>query len=102
MGRIADQFRMPSSVRSDGERDLSRAVGDLQRVHAQQINLQAEGRIAASAVATDAKPTYTATPGDFAPNKYPVTLGSPGSQYIIVGWIYTTDGVWEATTKLVD
>lgn len=62
------------------------------REHAQQVNLLTEGRIAAVHSAQPAAPTtgeYTA--GDFVRNSAPAELGSPGSKYVVFGWMCTDD-----------
>lgn len=58
------------------------------REHAAQVNLIAEGRMAGSYNAQSAAPTtgeYMV--GDFVRNSAPSELGSPGSKYVVLGWM---------------
>lgn len=62
------------------------------RDHAQQVNLLAEGRISAAYNAQSAAPTtgqYAV--GDFVRNSAPAELGSPGSKYVVLGWLCVDD-----------
>ncbi len=62
------------------------------REHAKQVNLMAEGRIAAAYNAQSTVPTageYAV--GDFVRNSTPAELGSPGSAYVVFGWLCTDD-----------
>lgn len=62
------------------------------REHAQQVNLMAEGRIAAAYNAQAAAPTAGVyAVGDFVRNSAPAELGSPGSAYVIEGWMCVGD-----------
>lgn len=68
------------------------------REHATQVNLMAEGRMAAFYAARTAVPTTdTWAQGDFVLNATPSELGSAGSKYIIHGWqcvVSGTPGTW--------
>jgi hypothetical protein len=68
---------------------------NLQRVlreHANQVNAMSEGRIAAAYNAqTSAPTTGDYAVGDFVRNSAPSELGSPGSAYIIFGWMCVDD-----------
>lgn len=63
------------------------------REHAQQVNALSEGRIGATYNAQAAAPTAGIfAQGDFVKNSEPEELGSPGSAYVILGWINVTGG----------
>lgn len=63
------------------------------REHALQVNLMAEGRIAANYNAIPSVPTTgTYAPGDFVRNSAPAELGTSGSKYVIFGWLCVTGG----------
>lgn len=63
------------------------------REHAQQVNLMAEGRIAGSYNAVPSAPSAgTYAQGDFVRNSAPSELGSPGSKYVIFGWLCVVGG----------
>jgi hypothetical protein len=68
------------------------------REHANQVNLMAEGRIAAFYQATTAAPTTGShARGDFVRNSEPSELGVAGSKYVIHGWqcvVAGTPGTW--------
>lgn len=68
------------------------------REHATQVNLLAEGRIAAAHTAQVAAPTTgTYAAGDAVRNSAPSELGSVGSKYVIEGWMCVvggTPGTW--------
>lgn len=68
---------------------------DLQRVlreHAQQVNGISEGRMNAAYNAQTAAPTTGEfAVGDFVRNSAPAELGSPGSLYVIEGWMCLDD-----------
>lgn len=68
------------------------------REHATQVNLMAEGRLAAFYQARTAVPTTeTWAQGDFVLNSAPSELGGAGSKYIIHGWRCVasgTPGTW--------
>lgn len=68
------------------------------REHATQVNLMAEGRLAAFYQARTAAPTSEAwAQGDFVLNSTPTELGTAGSKYIIHGWrcvVSGTPGTW--------
>lgn len=62
------------------------------REHAKQVNLLAEGRLSAAYNAQSTVPTageYAV--GDFVRNSAPSELGSPGSAYVVFGWLCTDD-----------
>jgi hypothetical protein len=68
--------------------DLTRELKE----HAQQVNAMSEGRIAAAYNAqTSAPTTGDYAVGDFVRNSAPSELGSPGSAYIIFGWMCVDD-----------
>ncbi len=62
------------------------------REHATQVNMLSEGRISA---VTNAQPSAPTTGvyaiGDFVRNSAPAELGSPGSKYVIEGWMCVDD-----------
>jgi hypothetical protein len=63
------------------------------RDHAMQVNLLADGRLAAVTNAATAAPTTgTHARGDFLRNSAPAELGSASSKYVIFGWICVTGG----------
>jgi len=68
------------------------------REHALQVNLLAEGRLAATNNASTAAPTTGANAqGDFVRNSAPVEAGSASSKYVIYGWVCVasgTPGTW--------
>lgn len=69
--------------------DLQREL----REHALQINGLSEGKLVAAYNAQTAAPTTgTYAVGDFVRNSAPSELGSPGSAYVIFGWICVTAG----------
>lgn len=69
--------------------DLQRELKD----HAQQVNALSEGRIGGTYNAqTSAPTTGSYAQGDFVKNSAPTELGSPGSAYVILGWINVTGG----------
>lgn len=69
--------------------DLQRELKD----HAQQVNALSEGRIGATYNAQTAAPTTGLfAQGDFVKNSAPTELGSPGSAYVILGWVNVTGG----------
>lgn len=62
------------------------------REHARQVNLLSEGRLSAVNNAQPAAPTageYAV--GDFVRNSAPAELGSPGSKYVVEGWMCVDD-----------
>lgn len=62
------------------------------REHARQVNLLSEGRISAVNNAQSSVPTageYAI--GDFVRNSAPTELGSPGSKYVVEGWMCVGD-----------
>jgi hypothetical protein len=63
------------------------------REYALQVNALSEGRLVASYNALPSVPTAgTYARGDFVRNSEPSELGSPGSRYVIFGWICTVSG----------
>lgn len=63
------------------------------REHATQVNNLAEGKITAVYNAATSFPTTgTQQVGDFVRNSAPSELGSPGSRYVIYGWLCVTAG----------
>ena len=68
------------------------------REHALQVNLLAEGRLAATNNASTAAPTTgDHAQGDFVRNSAPVEAGSASSKYVIYGWVCVasgTPGTW--------
>lgn len=63
------------------------------REHALQVNLMAEGRIAANYNAVPSVPTTgTFAQGDFVRNSAPAELGTAGSKYVIFGWLCVIGG----------
>lgn len=62
------------------------------REHARQVNLLADGRLSAINNAQPAMPTAGEyAPGDFVRNSAPAELGSPGSKYVVFGWMCIDD-----------
>lgn len=62
------------------------------REHALQVNLLAEGRVSAVYNAQTSVPTtgdYAV--GDFVRNSAPTEQGSPGSAYVVYGWMCVDD-----------
>lgn len=102
MGKVPTQARVPTSLRSDAEKAIAKAVTDIAREFGVQINLGAEGRISSYVSATDTKPTHAGAPGDFAPNNQITRLGTIPAQYVILGWRCTGGTTWEQITELVD
>lgn len=69
--------------------DLQRELKD----HAQQVNALSEGRIGGTYNAqTSAPTTGSYAQGDFVKNSAPVEAGSPGSAYVVLGWINVAGG----------
>jgi hypothetical protein len=69
--------------------DLQRHLRDV----SSQVNALTEGRIAAVYNADTAAPLAGKfDQGDFVRNKTPTELGSPGSRYVIFGWINVVSG----------
>lgn len=70
------------------------------REHALQVNLMAEGRMAANYQALTSVPTSgTNAQGDFVRNSAPVEAGTAGSKFVTFGWVCTasgTPGTWVA------
>ena len=63
------------------------------REHALQVNLLAEGRLAATNNASTAAPTTGSyAQGDFVRNIAPSELGSASSKYVIFGWLCVYSG----------
>lgn len=66
------------------------------REHANQVNQVSEGRISGAYNAVPVAPTAGQyAQGDFVRNSAPTELGSPGSAYVVTGWIYTGAGFLE-------
>lgn len=62
--------------------------------HARQINGLTEGQLAAIHSAMDAPPSAgTWARGDFVRNSQPSELGSPGSKYVVFGWLCVAGGM---------
>ena len=62
------------------------------REHANQVNMLSEGRIGAVNNALPTAPTtgqYAV--GDIVRNSAPTELGSPGSRYVLFGWMCTAE-----------
>lgn len=66
--------------------------------HATLLNALTDGRLAGTHNAAAAAPTTGAHAwGDFVRNSEPVEAGSPGSAYVVLGWVCTaggTPGTW--------
>lgn len=59
----------------------------------EQVNGVTEGRVSATTNADSGAPTGgTYFQGDWIRNKAPVELGSPGSQYVVLGWVCVASG----------
>src|SRR5512139_3552107 len=59
----------------------------------QQVNQLSDGRVVAVDNAATAAPTTgDCAVGDFVSNKTPTESGSPGSAYVVLGWICTAAG----------
>lgn len=62
------------------------------REHALQVNLMAEGRLAAAYNAVSTVPTAGEfAVGDFVRNSAPSELGTAGSKFVIEGWMCVDD-----------
>lgn len=62
------------------------------REHAQQVNMLSEGRQQSAYNAQSSAPTTGLyAPGDFVRNSAMSELGSPGSKYVIEGWVCMAD-----------
>jgi hypothetical protein len=85
-------------------RGMAKQLTLLWRNLAQQINGLSEGSVVAFYNARTAAPTEgTHGQGDFVPNKEPVEMGSPGSKYIVRGWVCIaagTPGTWVEARSL--
>lgn len=94
MSRLPLDPRLPSP--RDGNSELGLLVRQLATLLRQcfgQVNALAEGRVEAATNAYTAPPTTgVAAQGDFVRNAQPVELGSPGSRYVITGWVCTASG----------
>ncbi len=72
-----------------GDPTLQRELSE----HAAIINLLVDGRIGGTNNATDAAPTGgDYTNGDFVRNNDVAELGTPGSMYVILGWVNVLAG----------
>lgn len=61
--------------------------------HAQQVNALSEGRMVASYNAVPSVPTTGAyAVGDFVRNSAPAESGSPGSKFVLLGWLCVVGG----------
>ena len=71
------------------DQDLQRHLRDV----SSQVNGLTEGRISAVYNADSSVPLAGKyEQGDFVRNKTPTELGSPGSRYVIFGWINVASG----------
>lgn len=69
------------------------AMTELFRQIETQLNGLAENRISSKYNARTSVPTTGAYKrGDFVPNSTPEELGSPGSMYVITGWLSVDSG----------
>lgn len=81
-------MRLNTTPRITADPNLVREL----REHAKQVNLMAEGRISAAYNAQPAVPTVGEyAVGDFVRNSAPAELGSPGSKYVVFGWMCIDD-----------
>lgn len=63
------------------------------RDFAKQVNQLTEGQVqAATNAATTAPTTGTYEQGDVIRNRTPSEAGSPGSKYVVTGWVCVTAG----------
>ena len=86
--KIQDNPSLPSELPA-----LVRQLDTLYRQIAQQVNSLSEGQMVAAYNALTAAPTTGAwNRGDFIRNSAPIELGSPGSRYVVHGWICVTAG----------
>lgn len=91
-------MRLQDNPYLPGDSALVRQLDTLWRQTAQQVNQLSEGQLVATYNAATAAPTTgTWARGDFIANAEPSELGSPGSQYVLRGWVCTvagTPGTW--------
>lgn len=77
---------------------LIRQLDTLYRQIAQQVNSLSEGQLIAAYNAMTSAPTAgTWNQGDFIRNSAPAESGSPGSKFVIFGWVCVasgTPGTW--------
>lgn len=67
--------------------------------HALWLEHLAQGSPAAHPIHTVA-PSFAGTPGQFVRNHAPEELGSAGSKYVVLGWVYSTADTWLACRVL--
>jgi hypothetical protein len=95
MGKLVISSRLPYTYQHAQFITLMREMES-------QVNLLAEGQIAASYSAYTAAPTGTAqaySQGDFLRNSQPTELGAAGSKYVVLGFVCVasgTPGTWVA------
>lgn len=78
-----------SQPRIKADPDLMRELS----AHAALINLMTDGRLAGTNNATTAAPTTGPhARGDFVKNSEPAEAGSPGSAYVVLGWVCVASG----------
>lgn len=83
-----DNLRLGSDLPS-----LFRALSQILPAFAKQVNAVSEGRISGRYNALTAPPaTGKYQPGDYIPNSAPEVLGTPGTQYVLKGWICVAGG----------
>lgn len=91
-------MRLPIEPRLPTEPDYLRHLTKLLRDISAQVNGQTEGRIESDHSAVTAPPTTQEwKQGDRLRNSTPTEQGSPGSKYVVTGWICTasgTPGTW--------
>lgn len=87
MNRLNTDARLPQN---GDMASLLRRLGEIQRETAALVNALAEGRMAGTVNAANAKPTTgTYAPGDIVRNSAPAELGTAGSKYVLNGWLCT-------------
>lgn len=92
---------LPTNPEGGFEIALIRTLSDLLGRYARAINILAGGGLDGT-VSSATIPTTAGSIGDIVRNSAPAVLGTAGSQYILIGWIYGSDSVWHTITHLTD
>lgn len=97
--KLLETPSLPSVPESNYDRGLQQALMPLLRNAAIKVNQIGDGRIAGFDEVRVAAPTSGAwQQGDQVKNVAPAELGSPGSRYVLLGWVCVvsgTPGTWQ-------
>ena len=84
---------LPINPDSEYSRQLNFKLKDLLRLIVAQINAMGDGKMTGSNMTAASVPTTgTYAQGDFVRNSTPTELGTPGSKYVIEGWLSVAGG----------